>query len=199
MGDQVRCYLLERTDKVRHSLRRFCWTEQAPCPSSRRGYHNAERVIGTLHPMNDRDRTSGDLHPHHDDRWPVHCEACSYMFRDTDPWQRQAKPLYAHPSTGDLLTLDEAQPGAMWWADWYGDDSRSEASKGAGLSGPHLIVRLPGNWDWDIDGPSSNGAGWTRTGEAPNVTARPSIGVPEPRGGGWRYHAFLTDGILVPC
>lgn len=45
MTDHVRCYLLEPTDKVRYTLRRFCWTEKATCPGSR-GYHNAEQAIG---------------------------------------------------------------------------------------------------------------------------------------------------------
>lgn len=40
--------------------------------------------------------------------------------------------------------------------------------------------------------------GWERTGTPPNVTARPSIGMPDAKGG-FRYHAFLTNGVLEEC
>jgi hypothetical protein len=63
-----------------------------------------------------------------------------------------------------------------------------------GPDGRTLIVRLPDRRDWIIDGPSSNGNGWTRTGlpEDGTLDVNPSILTPE-------YHGFLRNGALVNC
>jgi hypothetical protein len=61
-----------------------------------------------------------------------------------------------------------------------------------GPDGRYLVVRLPGNHEWAIDGPSSQhrepGA-WTRTGTPPRITASPSILAGD-------YHGWLRDGVL---
>jgi hypothetical protein len=92
----------------------------------------------------------------------------------------------------------------MWYCPWYVED-RDEAELRAGHSGilsrfyteqwlgkrMPIMVMLP-DWSlWCIDQKSSNGEGWTVVGNAPQVTASPSILVP-------RYHGFLQNGVLTP-
>lgn len=83
----------------------------------------------------------------------------------------------------------EPKPGDMWWDPDLAGRWDSEAHRARG-GGPHMVIRLPNDWKWDIDGPMSNGRGWYRTGEPPNVTAVPSVVAEE-------YHGFLLNGKLV--
>lgn len=79
-----------------------------------------------------------------------------------------------------VTTLEDAEPGAMWFM--RGD----------------LHVRLPNGYDWNVDGPTADGDGWTRAGEPPNVTAKPSIGMPwPPEEHEDYYHGWLRDGQLI--
>lgn len=65
-----------------------------------------------------------------------------------------------------------------YWRDW--SDKR-----------PPLCVVCPnGEW-WEIDRKSSNGKGWTVTGEWPNLTCSPSIVVNG-------YHGYLRNGEFTP-
>jgi hypothetical protein len=60
-------------------------------------------------------------------------------------------------------------------------------------------LRTPGG-DWIIDYPCEDGKGWQRTGEPPNITANPSIGIGRnDQGQKWKYHGWLKDGYLVEC
>jgi alkylmercury lyase len=92
---------------------------------------------------------------------------------------------------GNQFMTDTGQPstGDMWWdadlAGWLD----SELHRGRG-GGPHLVVRLPNEWEWDMDGPMSNGPGWHRSGEPPAVTAMPSIIAGD-------YHGMLVQGKLI--
>ena len=79
--------------------------------------------------------------------------------------------------------LKQAPVGSMWSADWY------DGFYKPGPDGIWLIVKTPGG-NWFVDGPSSNGSGWTREGTAPNVTVTPSILQSS-------YHGFLTGGKLI--
>jgi hypothetical protein len=125
-----------------------------------------------------------------DPRWPPAC-ACGYLFRPTDTWQHRMRRHFVDKATGAKYTLEAAPAGAMWNAEWmYHHDRKSP-------DGLWLCVRLPNGHDWLMDGPSSNGTFWTRTGTPPKVTVRPSIfarmGKPD------AYHGFLTDGVLEEC
>jgi hypothetical protein len=53
--------------------------------------------------------------------------------------------------------------------------------------GRRLVVRIPAG-DGLVDGPSTNGPGWTCT--VPQITVRPSIAQPG-------YHGGLTEGVLL--
>lgn len=184
MRAPVTCFLAERTDLAQESLRRFVFSGRAKC-SGPFGHHNAGAIIAEAAPFASEWEGSGaDDHPHDDPRWPITC-ACGYVFTDADEWQHRIERLYRAPN-GRLFTTDAAPAGAMWFAPWAEDF-------GKGPDGKALVVKLPDGTDWQVDSPANNsGTPWQRSGEAPNVTARPSIRSP-------RYHGFLTGGVLKPC
>lgn len=185
------CFLITPTGQALRFLRRIVLHEAPPCPATG-GAHQATVEIepGPL-VRNERGYVSLTL-PHDDPRWPTHC-ACGRAFAEGDYWSCDQEQLYALPdgrecSTHLRLTARKdpraAPPGAMWVADYVppGDDW-------SGPDGRCLFLRLPDGTDWMIDGPARNGGGWTRTGEPPKITARPSIASPG-------YHGWLTDGVL---
>ncbi|HXF71498.1 MAG TPA: hypothetical protein VNO79_02680 [Actinomycetota bacterium] len=183
MGDRIRCFMLEPTGRERLSLRRYsARSKGGPCPGEM-GYHDARAVIGEAR---DEGEPIGDTHPHDDPRWPSAC-ACGYVFAPDDHWQLFREDIYRRADTGEEVTLGEAPPGAMWYADWMGR---------RGPDGHCLAVKLPGGFDWLVDYPAmGTDQPWQRTGTPPDVTASPSIGVPDGHGG-YRYHGFLRAGWL---
>lgn len=94
--------------------------------------------------------------------------------------------LVAKEGESFTTTSGQPAPGDVWWDPYFAGWLDSEAHRARG-GGPHLIVRLPNGWDWDLDAPMSNGPGWWRTGEPPNVTAFPSVIAED-------YHGFLVQG-----
>lgn len=92
-------------------------------------------------------------------------------------------------------------PGAMWFCPWYYDPKDpSDAIKGFcsihymqdwSTKRPPIMVICPDGSHWCPDQKSSNGTGWTVTGEAPNITCNPSIVVKN-------YHGYLRDGVFTP-
>lgn len=105
-------------------------------------------------------------------------------------------------------------PGMAWFMPWYfdphrrADDGRHVMIKAPpddpnkrGFLSPHywrdwaairppICVVCPNGETWEIDRWSSNGTGWTVTGELPNITCAPSIVVEG-------YHGFLRDGLFT--
>lgn len=65
-----------------------------------------------------------------------------------------------------------------YWRDWA--DKRP----------PICVVGPTGEW-WEIDRKSSNGDGWTVSGELPNITCSPSIVLNG-------YHGYLQNGEFTP-
>lgn len=180
------CILLRATDHARLALRRYA---EGPCNASPNGVsiHDARALIGTAPVITHPDRETWEVvappqPPKTDPRWPTHC-ACGYVFHDEDEWQLSSHRLYERQDTHEHLTLHEVQPGMLWDAPWLLDMGW------AGPDGRSLVLALPDGGQWTIDGPSSNGPGWTRTGEPPHITTRPSILST-------RYHGWLTDGVL---
>lgn len=182
------CFLLEPTDRASLSLRRFTWAAQGRCPAQPHDYgHDASALIG-IAPLvlTDKGYIEALTPPAlSDPRWPLRC-GCGYAFQENDEKQLNQKPLYRAPDGQEYTIYPKDAPiGAMWNATWFIHD-------GDGWVGPDgrcLIVRLPDGTDWVIDGPSRSGGHWTRTGIAPQITARPSIAST-------RYHGWLTDGVL---
>ncbi len=179
----IQCFLLEPTGRTVRCLRRYVWAGVHDCPG---GYHQAivpvDVVEGEAPSMDTPAAFAGDP------RWPATCEHCGYRFNDGDQWQVFAQAEYRRTDTGETMTLRTAPAGAMWLADWLADHPEQD----------HLVVKTPGG-DWDVDGQSSSGgAGWRRTGEPPQVVARPSIVMPG-------YHGWLggsdggRPGFLVEC
>lgn len=103
-------------------------------------------------------------------------------------------------------------PGMAWFQPWYFDPSGGRLAAGKyvmvrrppedpnqrGFLSPHywrdwsakrapICVVCPNGETWEIDRWSSNGTGWTVTGELPSITCAPSIVVEG-------YHGFLRDG-----
>lgn len=185
----MKCFLLCKTGTVRQSLRRFCSDETKKC-SGKYGYHNASVAFGVA-PEDAETPTPPHDHP----EWPKKCECCDYDFTPEDTWQLFKENLFVRQDTGEQTTLRDAPAGAMWLATWmppaFGSIHFKALPTDVQAKG-HLIVKLPGGHDWDIDTGAKNGTGWTRQGEPPMVTARPSILVPG-------YHGFLTNGELEAC
>lgn len=103
-----------------------------------------------------------------------------------------------------LSFLSSFGGGTMWYCPWYHDPN--DPSDIADLESGHtrlflsehyirdwarirppIMVLCPNGSMWCVDQKSSNGNGWTVTGEIPNITAMPSIVVPG-------YHGWLKDG-----
>jgi len=186
------CVLLIETNQASLSLRRYA--SALPCAVSGMGIHDASTPYRTV-PLTISERGTWQMEhdappPATDPRWPDRC-ACGYLFEPENTYQVAPSRLYVRQDTGEQLTLHEAEPGMLWDAPWFLDFK----PPWAGPDGRSLVMRLPGNGEWTIDGPSSTGGGWTRTGEPPTITARPSIlshGSSARQG----YHGWLDAGIL---
>lgn len=97
---------------------------------------------------------------------------------------------------------DRKRPDAMWFdptkpevvamlIDDRPDLSMEYKRDWLGKRSP-LAMRLPNGQAWCIDLVASNnrvGSGWTVIGNAPNITARPSIATST-------YHGWLKNGVL---
>lgn len=105
-------------------------------------------------------------------------------------------------------------PGMAWPMPWYFDPSGERERQGkhvmipadrkgqlgflsvhywrdwADKRAPICIVCPNGEW-WEPDRKSSNGDGWTVTGDLPDITCSPSIVVSG-------YHGFLRGGEFTP-
>ena len=195
----VECFWLDPTDRVRLSLRRYRSGEVC---SALFGYHNAMVPIGQAPILWSDGRRTYQAPPvaeyENDPRWPAFC-SCGEPFRETDTWQVTTDRIYVRADNGTELILGEAQPGAMYDAEWY---------PWKGVDGRSLVVICPDKHPWSIDGRASNCTEpndnehrcWLRTGEPPKITVSKS--APGQRscsaGGGSigtpGYHGFLVDG-----
>ena len=188
----VTCFLVVATDRHRVKLRRWSEGASRPCPARGSWGHEAGAVVGEVrdpgHPANGDDP---ERFPHDDPRWPSACEHCGAPFEAADAWQVFHEGVYARTdgAPGEYF-LRSLPAGAMYDATWL-DHQR-------GPDGRSLMLMLPDGRLWHVDGPSTNGDGWTRTGDAPRITARPSI-LTHGADGRESYHGWLTDGVLTPC
>ncbi len=186
------CFMIEPTDRGHRELRRFTFRDAGAeaCPLAQRGYYGHDAST----PIDDallEISAQGIYHAWAEDiadddpRWPTHC-ACGYAFTPDDERQVATERIYT-AEDGQEYTLHPSRPdrppaGAMWRSDWLEPEM-------AGPDGISLSVMLPGGYEWAIDGPSTSGGGWTRTGTPPKITANPSIKSPN-------YHGWLQDGVL---
>lgn len=183
------CFLVKDTGMSQLQLRRYKSSDDAPCPRMPGSHSYHQRVFGIEKAPTLKDDEGylkmPDVGKWKDDpRWPTHC-ACGYEFLEEDRWQVMQEVIY-RAEDGREWEQRILPIGAMldaWW------DFRATP----GPDGRRLGVILPPGGDvniWCIDGPSSSGGGWMRSGEVPNVTAAPSILTS-------KYHGFLQNGVLT--
>lgn len=200
MPSKIVCFWLEPTTQVQVSFRRYARDGAPPCPSVSApypghppvawGYHTAEVNIEITERLESEGKY--DHHPtvtddeKLDPRWPTTC-ACEYVFQPKDPWQHNRHAIYLRVGTEERYTIGNAPAGAMYHAWWMGDHHNSRRTS----DGRNIVLKTP-EGDWWIDGPANNGPGWTRTGEPPNITCNPSIGIGTPQ----RLHGWLRNGVL---
>lgn len=185
----VPCFLVVPTRRYRLKLRRYAPSAARPCKERGAWGCDASTVVGEE--QRDEHPSMGDdpgRYPHDDARWPTACARCGVAFEPDDAWQVFPENIYVRSdgAAGEFF-LRELPAGAMYDATWL-----HELPDLRGPDGRSYIVRLPDGADWLIDGPANGGGHWTRTGEAPKLTAQPSIRTEG-------YHGWLTDGALVPC
>jgi hypothetical protein len=145
-----KCFLIEETGRQKIYLRRYGRDDDKKCPG-RYGYHNADAYIGEgVENKNAEGHiTAPPVSDYKDDpRWPAACP-CGYVFTADDNIQVFTQSIYKRVDTGEEMTLKEAPVGAMWNAWWCVGFQQ-------GPDGKCLIVRMPGDHDWTVDGRASN-------------------------------------------
>jgi hypothetical protein len=154
--------------------------------------------------LGDYDEATNEEKPSENDpRWPSTCEKCGYIFQEVDERQLFCRHLW-QKDTGEIYTLEDAPPGAMWDATWFHDVPRWQ-----GPDGKALVVKCPPDgWDWHIDGRASNCTRkddnvhkcWVRHGVPPDITVD-KIGDTCAAGAGSiqtpKWHGFLREGWLT--
>lgn len=197
-------YWLERTDRVKLSLRRYSrrdepgdhyhdasvWFEEC-----RAVYNDAGYLIGSM--------CEDDEPPHDDPRWPTVCEAGDgYAFTVEDEWQLFTEQMM-RGADGTLVSLRDADPGACWDAWWLHE-------MWPRVDGICLMVKLANGHDWTVDSEASNCTRpgephecWVRHGDPRECHVTVDKNSPNTcaAGGGsilaGDYHGFLQDGVLT--
>lgn len=212
----VQCYMIEPTDQVRQALRRSSpsvWDKElkkliyAGCTAhDGRDHEAAMQIEDAPVILSAEGYIQNSIQPlnKNDPRWPIHC-ACGYQFQEGDEWRLSAERIYRRTDTGVLITLREAEPGAMWYAPWIGNFFHPQ------LPGGPIIVKLPDGTDWQPDSMATNCTMrddfkqerhhcWVIKGEPPNLTVSKD-GPTCAAGAGSiqspHWHGFLRDGYLV--
>jgi hypothetical protein len=206
------CYLLEPTEDEKRWLRRYVRDHEGGDYTCAGGWHEALAAIENghalitddgLHRSPDPDAFAGDP------RWPTGCDGCGRSFAPDDHRQVLVRRIYrvasavpgAAASVGDFATIEDAPPGAMWYADWMGEWAH-------GPDGRTLVVKLPDGHQWTVDAEATNCTRkgdrahkcWIRNGEPPMVTvgkdgetcAAGAGSIASPG-----YHGFLRAGVLT--
>jgi len=184
------CFMLEETGRRWHSYGRF---EKGPC-TVHGDYHHATSYVDDVD-------TEGapDIPEDGDPRVPTTCD-CGHIFSPHTTSTSSGR-WYRDPRDGSTFRhLAQAPAGAMWYAPYLLDGRWSlspEYIRDHEGKRPPVVVQLPAGGAWCVDERARSngqvhGTGWTVTGEAPKLTASPSILTPS-------YHGFLTDGVLRSC
>lgn len=207
---RTRCFLIEETNRTKVFLRRYQRSEtnrNCPYPGNG-GYHQAMTLL-CEEPV---ERNEGNFiingtkprPPDDDPRWPVAC-SCGYVFTGLDVRQRFTQKIFRRADTGEELVLQDAPPGAMWYAWWFDDSWR--------VQGPHaLVVRLPDKSDWIVNADANNcnwpGGDraqahhhcWPYRGTPPIIDVSKDYGPTCTAGAGSiltaHWHGFLRNGYL---
>ena len=206
----IKTFMLERTGLANRYLRRFKHSDEGKCVDG--SYHQAKVFIDRV-PVNltyedgmplysvttDPEEFEGDP------RWPTTCTKCGYGFEASDPYQVFWDQLYKRLDTEELITLRDAPPGAMWYAEWL--EYLESDNWWKGPDGRVLMCKTPGG-DWNIDGRASNCSMpednehrcWVRHGTPPEVTIDKNGNTCAAGAGSIQcgdYHGFLQNGYLT--
>jgi hypothetical protein len=138
---------------------------------------------------------------------PIEC----FLIELHTPGAPDQPNFWMRRSTGEVRTLKDWEPGAIWRADWLEGVSGGWLFDGkGGTDGRVYVCRLPGNHDWVIDSRASNCTMptddghrcWVRHGTAPLLTVD-KIGRTCAAGAGSiqteKWHGFLRLGQLIQC
>lgn len=216
MGE-IKCFLIEKVHDTPlphpKTLRRLrSHEDRVACPANPKlGYCDAE-VDLVVDPSSEIERAWGWVPGNDDPRWPTRC-ACGYQFVPRDPRVTSWRNFWRRVDTGEIIEMQNAPPGAMWFADWLTDGHcQYQSDQDRRMRGPDgrcLVVRIPGG-DWVIDSRCSNcdkksdneHKCWVRHGEPPNITVDKN-GLTCGAGAGsimmGSYHAHLVGGVLREC
>lgn len=214
MSERIKCFFLTPSVKVKRFLRRYSSSEINPCVGGKFSFHNSKVLLDEVDiPVpgegvyESDDRMNPTVEESQKPLFRPKCEACGYRFTDEDPYQIFTERLYYSDERDEYFTLRELPAGAMYYADWYLIENSNHFR---GPDGHCLIVIVPGNHPWMVDGRASNCTlpddnvhkCWVRHGEAPNITVDKS-GVTCKAGAGsilaGSYHGFLRNGFLEQC
>lgn len=110
------------------------------------------------------------------------------------------QPFYYDP-LGEMAAFVASHPGSNYRAKPMIAEKPANPDDRSGFLSPHywrdwvdkrapICVVCPNGEQWEIDRWSSNGTGWTVTGDLPNITCSPSIVAGD-------YHGFLRNGEFV--
>lgn len=100
--------------------------------------------------------------------------------------------------------VDRRTPGVLFYAPWLRERTSLSVQyrrDWADKRDPICLV-IPGYGPTCLDQeyypytPGQERCGWTITGDAPLLTASPSLGIGSRDGGGWWYHGWLRNGVL---
>ena len=209
------CFWLEFANLCEWGLRRYTsFDKDVECTNGFHfhdgtvilGQHFAREIVdegpshlGEVHLCVDERIEKISWPPHDDPRWPRKCKRCAYQFTEDDQYQEWTSMLYRRSDNGELITLRESSPSAMWdavWYPWKGPDGRS------------VVVKLPNGHEWSIDGRATNCTMpqdnehhcWVRHGTPPKLTVDKNgrtcqAGAGSVQGGD--YHGFLRDGCFT--
>lgn len=222
----IKVFWMEPTDLVRVRLRVYRITGETPCGKGCKdtsvGLHESAPRTAWIEDLPDgchRDRT--ELVPADDARWPTACAHCGVPFVGDDVVrQLWAEQLYRGSPDGQIYTVRDFPPGAMWNADWLADHPAF-----TGPDGLSLHVVLPNRSTWCVDSQCSNCTRpqgvpvpdkpgcthferthycWVRHGDPRTGDVHVdkngntcAAGAGSIISGNW--HGFLHNGHLVPC
>ena len=118
-----KCFLIERTERVRLSLRRYTPSAEGKdrCPRHPGHYSYHDAMLPGIAVVPDAEEFNLYRPPQDDPRWPRAC-ACGYQFAEEDVWQLFNETVWKRADNGEETTIRDAAPGALWYADWYGCD-----------------------------------------------------------------------------
>jgi hypothetical protein len=216
MSDPVQCFMLEVEAKdsdyviaqLKTTLNGVHRTDTG-CPMMVGRLHRAEVAVppgsSLSNVISGADDTLYVQLP--DSRIQLCCMGCGQSFKsdESEAWSSHAKWWYTNPVTGKQgsSAYAVASPGAIYECPWLdeGEDDHCadllsdfyhQSWRGQRLP---LAVVLPDYTHWVVDqkstirGSTEWGPGWSVTGQAPNLTAHPSIDA-------GTYHGWLQNGVL---